>query len=300
MTVQLPITAIVVTKNEEQRIGRCLEHLKDFSEIIVVDSCSHDRTAELAKSHGADLIDFNWNGAYPKKRQWCLDHLKIKNDLVFFIDADEIVTGALIEALRSTNLDECAGYFITGRYIWGDKALKFGLRNNKLALLNRHKFVFPVIDDLDAPGMGEIEGHYQPILKPAYAREKIGSIKTPLDHYACESPESWEERHKRYAAWERHMNAHTLWPADPSPFRQNLKRLFRAMPMRPLAAFLHSYLLKGGLLDGKAGLSFALSRYRYYRMIKNGAAISGAPSSKAPETAFVYASSKTETRTAPH
>lgn len=260
---KIPISVIIVTKNEEDRLPACLNAVQDFGEIIVMDSSSTDGTKNIASQYNAKVIDFLWNGQYPKKRQWCLDNIDIKHDFVFFVDADEIVTDALIGEIRAHN-SRAAGYFIKGRYIMDGQPLKHGLQNNKLCLINRHKMEFPVIDDLDIEGMGEIEGHYQPVLKAQYRGEMLGQLHTPLIHDALHN---WEERHKRYAMWEAGMNAKNAWPLDPSPLRQAVKEIFRALPCRGMIAFIHSYIWKMGFLDGARGLKFANMRRLYYKMI---------------------------------
>ena len=264
----IPVTAIVTTLNEESRLAACLGALRNFAEVIVVDSGSTDRTADIAREHGATLIGFSWNGQYPKKRQWCLDNLETCHEWVFFVDADEIVTAGLVNELSALKFD-CAGYFVKGRYIWNGKQLNHGLKNNKLALINRRKFEFPFVNDLGLPGMGEMEGHYQPILRYTYNNDPIGQINAELDHDAAHSQEQWLARHKRYAAWEAGMNARKAWPKDPVKWRQELKTLFRAMPFRGEIAFLHSYIWKLGVLDGTAGLNFARKRAAYYKMIRS-------------------------------
>lgn len=260
--MKIPVSVIIVTKNEAGRIGRCLSALRAFGEIIVVDSQSTDETQNLARRHGAQIVDFIWNGQYPKKRQWCLDHLDLKHDFVFFVDADEIVTPDLIAEIRALDFT-AAGYFVRGRYVFENRPLKFGLCNNKLALIDRRKMEFPVVNDLDIPGMGEIEGHYQPVLKFGREAEKIGQLKAPLLHYAYEDKAGWQARHMRYAAWEHGMNAHKAWPQD----ARLAKRVFKTLPFQAAAAFIHAYVLKLGFLDGSAGFKFARSRYWYYRMI---------------------------------
>lgn len=264
---KIPVSVLIVTRNEASRIERCIEALQGFDEIIVVDSGSTDGTAGLARTAGARVENFSWNGQYPKKRQWCLHNLSLRHDWVFFVDADEIVTPHLIKEIQSISFDR-AGYFISGLYVIDGKIMRHGLRNNKIALLNRRRMEFPVINDLGLPGMGEIEGHYQPVLKPEFARTGIGYLRAPLLHHAHHDPAGWEERHRRYAAWERGMNARNAWPADPVPWRQALKKIFRASPARPLLAFLHCYVWKRGFLDGKPGWRFACSRASYYAMIK--------------------------------
>ncbi len=265
----IPVSVIVAVKNEEQRLASCLAALVDFDEVIVVDSMSTDGTCEIARSCGATVIPFSWNGVYPKKRQWCLDHLSLKHDWIFFVDADEIITGDLVHQIDALfkGLPECAGYFVRGRYIWNGRPLNHGLKNNKLVLFEYRKFEFPVVDDLDLPGMGEMEGHYQPVLKAQFQSDKIGQIKSSMDHDVTDTEESWLARHRRYAAWERGMNARDAWPQDPVRTRQTLKQTFRALPGRPAIAFLYCYVLKQGFRDGTAGLDFALKRARYYQMI---------------------------------
>lgn len=259
---KIPVSVIIATRNEESRLQPCLAAVKDFDDIIVVDSNSTDNTQKIAKQNGAQIHNFIWNNRYPKKRQWCLDNLSIKNDWVFFVDADEIVTPAMTREIGSLDFSS-AGYFVPGTYVFENKILRFGLKNNKLALINRHKMHFPVVDDLDIPGMGEIEGHYQPVLKDSFKHEKIGQMKNALIHNAFDNRAAWASRHQRYAAWERGINEKRAWPND----RRILKRIFIQLPFRPQAAFIHCYLFKLGFLDGLRGFRFAKTRFDYYRMI---------------------------------
>jgi glycosyltransferase involved in cell wall biosynthesis len=262
----IPVTIIVVTRNEEARLARCLAALSDFDEVIVVDSGSTDRTADIARLHGAQFIPHEWNGQYPKKRQWCLDHIQTRHDWIFFVDADEVVTRALCDEIRALDF-KAAGYFVKGQYFFDGKLLRFGLRNNKLVLIDKYKIEFPVIDDLGLPGMGEIEGHYQPVLKSGYESALLVQLESPLIHYAFDDAAAWNARHARYAAWERGMNARDAWPRDPVAGRALMKKIFRTMPCRGIVAFVHCYIVKGGFLDGVRGFRFAKSRYDYYRLI---------------------------------
>ena len=66
--MQLPISVVVFTKNEEGNIEDCINTLRSFSEIIVVDSQSTDNTEKLALSLNVSFVDFEWNGCYPKKK----------------------------------------------------------------------------------------------------------------------------------------------------------------------------------------------------------------------------------------
>jgi glycosyltransferase involved in cell wall biosynthesis len=267
----IPVSAVVMTRNEARAIDRCLRALADFAEVVVVDSASTDATREIAAARKARVVDYTWDGRYPKKKGWCLERLELAHDWVFLVDADEVVTPALAAAIARADMDSHAGFFIRGRYVWGGTLLRHGTANAKLALVNRRCMAFPVVDDLDLP-MGEVEGHYQPVLRAGAPRTCIGVLSPALLHYACQDRAAWDARHERYAAWERGMNARGAWPPDPVPWRQAAKRAFRALPCRGLIAFAHSYIWKLGFLDGRAGLDFALARRRYYRMVAGGKA----------------------------
>ncbi|MCM2344548.1 MAG: glycosyltransferase family 2 protein [Alphaproteobacteria bacterium] len=262
---KIPVAVLVTTRNEEARIVPCLQALQDFSEIVVIDSASTDRTVQRAQVGGARVVNFVWDKTYPKKRQWCLDHLELAHDWILFIDADEMMTSALADEIRQTiKAPACSGYFIKGRYVVAGQVLRHGLCNDKLVLFDRRCFRFPVVNDLDIQGMGEMEGHYQPV---AIHGEEIGRLKSFMLHYAYNGGESWEARHRRYAQWEADMNARQAWPVDPVASRQKLKEMFRALPCRGLIAFVYSYLVKGGFLDGVAGFRLARDRYRYYVLV---------------------------------
>lgn len=267
---KIPVSVLVVTRNAAGMLRECLNALTDFAEVLVIDSNSTDGTKHIATECGVRIISYQWNGRYPKKRQWSLDTLDLAHKWVFFVDADEVLTSNLVNEIRILFLKEpasnAAGYFINGQYVWNGKTLNFGLRSRKIALLHRQRMRFPEVDDLDCPGMGEIEGHYQPV--PASPEYKISRLQSPLLHYGNRSPKEWQKRHEGYAAWESCMIKKHAWPQDPVAWRNVLKQLFRALPGRGPIAFLHSYVLKLGLLDGSAGYDFAKSRWRYYRMIK--------------------------------
>jgi len=270
---KIKVSVVVVTFNEEKNIDRCLSSLSDFDEIIVVDSNSADKTKEISAKHGARVIDFIWNGVYPKKRQWMLDNVETSNDWVFFVDADEIVKKELVGEMKSiisNQIDsKVAGYFIKGLYEFQGKILKYGQVNNKLSLINRKYIEFPVIDDLDILGMGEIEGHYQPVIKDEYAGHGLSILQLNeyLVHHALEDEEKWVERHKRYAIWETGMNQKKAWPEDPVYIRRIMKNIFKKLPFRGLFIFIYSYFFKLGFLDGCAGFNFAVKRMYYYSLI---------------------------------
>lgn len=260
------ITVLVTTLNEAENLPRCLMALQEFDEIIVIDSGSKDGTVEVAQSLGAQIIPYQWNGLYPKKRQWVLDNVQTKHDYIFFVDADEEVTRELIKEIKALELT-AAGYFVKGRYAMQGKVLNHGLHNNKLVLFDKNKIEFSVVDDLGINCMGEMEGHYQPVLKSAQTQEKLEQLHAPLNHLALEGDDKWLARHQRYAAWEARMIARGAYPKENNKNRDVMKAVFRKLPMRGNIAFVHSYFIKLGFLDGLEGYHFALSRRAYYKMV---------------------------------
>lgn len=261
----IPVSVIVLTLNEEQRIGSCLAALQDFSEIFVVDSNSRDNTAGIAREMGAQVIPFEWSGAYPKKKQWAIDHCPLSHDFVFLVDADELIPPELVREIAALDFT-AAGYFIRSKYMMGGRVLHYGAQNKKLCLFDRHKMEFPVVDDLGDNDLGEVEGHYQPVFKNG----STGTLKTLKAYYlhdTLDERDIWTAKHERYARWESEMNHRGAWPQDPNPVRQFLKRVFRGAPCRGLIAFMHSYIYKLGFIDGVRGLDFAQRRRAYYKMI---------------------------------
>ena len=266
----LPFTIIIVTRNEENNIGPCLKAIANFAPVIVVDSGSKDKTKKIARQHGAHVHDFTWNGRYPKKRQWVLDNIPLAHDWVLFLDADERMPqklkNDLIKLFKSGPAKD--GYFIKSLYKIGDHVCRYGMRNNKLCLFNIRKMAFPVVDDLACPGMGEIEGHYQPVSQNPFEPVRIGRLKSPLIHLSLDDRAKWTVKHENYAAWAACMTVRKAWPADPDKRRDLLKRFFRALPCQPFFAFIQSYVVRLGFLDGKAGWTLARSRASYYAMIR--------------------------------
>jgi glycosyltransferase involved in cell wall biosynthesis len=259
------ITVMMMTKNEEAAIALSLPPLmENFKEVIIVDSNSKDKTASLATDLGAKVVNFTWDGTYPKKRQWSLDNIETAYDIIFMIDADEVVTPAFIKELKNMTWSK-DGYFVRSKLIWDGKKQKFGMMNNKLCLFKKQSFEFPKIDDLNIIGMGEIEGHYQPVI--AKDGTSIGQIKAAIDHNV--SAKEWAQKHNRYGTWEIAMNEKNAWPVDPVFHRELIKDFIRTNPFRPYLMFTYGYILKGGFLDGKMGLDIALKRFAYHKRIIN-------------------------------
>ena len=88
----LPVTVIVAVRNEARNLPCCLESLRDAGEVYVVDSQSTDGTVEIASSFGARIVQFHYQGGWPKKRQWAIDSVPFAYDWILLVDADEALT----------------------------------------------------------------------------------------------------------------------------------------------------------------------------------------------------------------
>ena len=143
----IPVSVIVMTKNEEDNIPFSLPPLiQHFDQVFVVDSNSTDNTVQIARNAGATVVNFTWNGQYPKKKQWSINHLPLTHDWVFLCDADETITPNFIEECRNLDFSK-DGYFVSSKMIWNGRQLNHGVRNNKLCLFHKNKFHHPVVDD---------------------------------------------------------------------------------------------------------------------------------------------------------
>ncbi|MFC7053963.1 glycosyltransferase family 2 protein [Hansschlegelia quercus] len=263
----IPVSVVIPTRNEAANLGYCLEALRRFDQVIVVDSGSIDATETIARQHNAEIIPFAWNRQYPKKKEWSLLHPAVRHNWVLMLDADEIVSDKLVEEIASTIArgPRFAAYFILGRFVFLGEPLRFGHCNCKIMLVDRRRTRFPRPDDLDIPGGWEVEGHYQPIIDGP-----IGRMRASLLHWDRKPAAAYFGRHDLYADWEARLAKRgtlTKLASTESLARRLMKTAFRKTPARWLVAFLHSYVLKLGFLDGAAGFHFAMARAFYYWQI---------------------------------
>ena len=263
---RIQVSAIVMTKDEERNIEQCLRSLADFDEVFVVDSESTDRTVELAEAQGAEVIPFRWNGRYPKKKQWCLENLPFRNEWAMYVDADEFVTPELVEEIAQTIAStRHAGFFVSYDYVFLGTVLRHGRRVSKLVLMKPAVASFAQLDDLASEHAGEVELHYQPTI-----RGSVGRLRARMVHDDHDDLFHYFERHNRYSDWEavvRENDALVTTGESAVGLRTLLKRVFQRLPAKGVVAFLHSYVLKAGFRDGRAGFHYALSLGFYYWQI---------------------------------
>jgi glycosyltransferase involved in cell wall biosynthesis len=258
----LPITCVILTKNEEIAIRDCLRSVDFCEQIIVVDSNSTDMTCQIVTEFGSEVINFTWNGSYPKKKQWALQHPQIRNDWVLLLDADERVSVELkneIGSLFKSGLIARGAFDVEIAYLFTSKLLRHGHKVRKRILLNRRLCAFPVLNDLSVKNMWEVEGHYQPIVSGS-----SGFLRGKLLHSDPDPLYDYFARHNRYSDWEVHLRINTDDRKIVRRAKSTQGRIFDFMPGKPFVFFFYSYFFKLGLLDGKAGFNYAVSLAYYY------------------------------------
>lgn len=265
---RIPVSVVVMTKNEERNITKCLQGLADFDEVFVIDSNSTDKTCEMATALGAKVVNFTWDGKYPKKKQWCLDKLPFSHRLVLYVDADEEMTPELADEIRGKIgqiKDGVGGAFVAFDYVFCGKKLLHGHRVYKLILLDRHQSRFLDYNDLDVGNMWEVEGHYQPIVEGSTI-----TMKHRMVHNDHDSLYHYFDKHNRYSDWEANLRVKGLLndPREANVGTRSLaKKIFQKIGFKAPAAFIHTYFWRLGFLDGKVGFDYAVARAMYYWQI---------------------------------
>lgn len=259
---KLPVSAIVAARNEEKNLPMCLEALRDVGEVYVIDSQSTDATPEIARSFGAKLLQFHYQGGWPKKRQWAMETLPLAYDWILLVDADEGLTPELAEEIRQAiENPEINGYYISLRMYFLDRVLRHGDAGFwKLALFRRGKGRYECRLRNQDSSMADMEVHEHVVVDGTALR-----LRNPLIHRNVESLSRYIQKHDEYSNWE----ARVLLQGDeasselpPALFgtqaqrRRWLKKKLFGLPGSPVLLFLYRYLLRLGMLDGIPGLIY--------------------------------------------
>ena len=259
------ITIVIPVKNEEKNLPGCLENIKAFGNVVIIDSGSTDRTLEIAKEFGREVVQFEWNGQFPKKRNWVLRNYQFKTPWVMFLDADErIMEGWLKEAsdkLVNAPGDVDAWICYYDNWFMG-RMLRHGDAMRKTAILRVGCGEYERIEENNWSKLDmEIHEHL-------HVKGQIGEIKARLEHRDKRSLESYYAKHEEYANWE--ANRYKALKGDYSKLtrRQRIKYGLLKQWWFGFAYFCACYFLKKGFLDGKAGYVFARGKWKYFRKIR--------------------------------
>lgn len=271
-----PVSVLMPVKNEEANLRRGLPALTWADEIFMVDSQSTDRTVEVAESFGAKVVQFHFNGTYPKKKNWALDNLPFRNEWVLIVDADEVITPELAEEIRDAVKRQGAdGYYVNRRFMFMGRWIKHcGYYPSWNLRLFRHRLGrYERLSAAADTNSGDNEVHEHIFLKG-----KSAKLKNDMFHFAYPDIFAWVEKHNRYSSWEAFTSlggasGHCLDAPQISlelRMKRALKRAAKKMPFRATSRFFYHYILRGGFLDGREGLilSRLMGWYEYISKIK--------------------------------
>ncbi len=226
MKKKLPLSVVIVAKNEEKTIGRAIESVKDIaSEILVIDSGSTDKTTQIAKDKGAKVVFNKWKG-YPKQVQFGID--KANNDYILVIDADEEVSDELKESIIKLfkPYPEFHCYKVPRKTFYLGNFLKHTWYPEwRIRLFKKDKVRY--------------EGYLH---ETVVCKGKIGKLKGDLYHYSFKSLKHQFSKAFTYGE----ITAKEM-------FKKGKRASLRHLIFNPMWSFIKVYILQKGFLDGKRG-----------------------------------------------
>lgn len=279
-SAKVPISVLIPAKNEESNLPACLESVSRADEVFVVDSQSEDRSCEIAESYGANVVQFHFNGRWPKKKNWSLDNLPFKNEWVLIVDCDERITPELWDEIAEVvDRNDKDGYYLNRRVFFLGKWIRHGGKYPDWNLrLFKHKVGrYENLSTEAVPNTGDNEVHEHVVL-PTQA----GYLQNDMLHIDFRDIYHWLARHNRYSNWEARVYYNLLNGksddgtigaklfGDSVQRKRFLKKIWVRLPFRPALRFLLFYVFQLGFLDGRAGYIYGrlLSQYEYQIGVK--------------------------------
>lgn len=230
----MKISAIIIAKNEEDNIGRCIDSLRNIIDeiVVVVDNSSCDNTLEIVKSKNVKYFTTQWLG-FSKTKEFAVS--KTVNDWIFWIDADEAVTPELGIEINNykNNTPDCSAYSIPRRAYFLGKWIKHSgwYPGRVIRLFNKHQCKF---------SDSEVHEHL-------LVNGKTGELEKDLEHYTDPNIHHYFEK----------FNVYTTLAAKNLAENEKKASLIDIL-FRPAFLFVKMYILKLGFLDGIHGLILAV------------------------------------------
>ncbi|MEO6568095.1 MAG: glycosyltransferase family 2 protein [Opitutaceae bacterium] len=259
---KVPVSVLIPIRNEASNLPRCLASVAWADEIFVVDSASTDNSVALAQAAGAEVIQFRFNGTWPKKKNWSLENLPFRHEWVFILDADEVMppeAAAEFADLITRDGGGKTGFWINRRFMFMGGWLRHAYYPNWNLRLFKHR-----LGRYEQLVQGETQSGDNEVHEHIIVQGDTGRLRCEMDHFAFPSIDVFVEKHNRYSNWEARLEVedglkvHGQKPqAREVGWRRRLKRSARRLPFRPLLRFLYVYVIQRGFLDGTRGYYFA-------------------------------------------
>ena len=254
---KLPITIVMLTLNEEFNLPGVLENVKEWAgEIFIVDSCSTDRTVDIALEHGAKIVQRPFTN-FGDQWNWALKKLPINTPWTLKLDTDERLTDKLKKEIATAIYDPHAddGYIFPRRLGFMGKPLRVKADVLRLWKTGKCRFSDVIVNE-------------HPIIEG-----KVGRLKGVLEHLDSPNLHHWYEKQNRYSSMEAIMMVRgDKLAAEPKLFgtalerRMYLKKAFFKIPFRYQIQWLHEVLGRCAWRDGRIGLMWARLRVDVRRM----------------------------------
>lgn len=263
----LDLTIAIPTRNEALNLPSCLDAIgSDFAKrVVLLDSGSTDQTIEICRQRCVEVHDFQWNGRFPKKRNWFLRTHPPKTRWILFLDADELLTEDFKDELRRTLAATThSGFWLHYSVHFMGRKLCGGYPLDKLALFRTGSGEYEQIEERNWSTL-DMEVHEHPVITGT-----IGSIRARIDHLDQRGIAHWVTKHNEYSSWEAkrflasktNRQTNSRWTPQ-----QKLKYALMQTPLLGMAYFFGSFFGMGGWKDGSRGLAFALLKMSYFTQL---------------------------------
>ena len=229
------LTVLLITKNEEAKLPRCLDSVRWADEVVVVDGQSTDRTRELAQAFGATVVNRPFSGSFAEERNAGLD--AARGDWVLQMDADELVSPELraaIERVLREGSPHAALKIRRRNYFLGRRMRYGGWYHYNLVLFRRP--------------LARYEGLVHERLQ---VQGSVGTLEGDLLHVPFQSLAQFIDRQNRYTT----LQARELLQR---PDRPDAAMIARQLRRRPVKLWWKLYVKKQGFRDGLWGLVFSV------------------------------------------
>lgn len=267
----LDITAIILTYNEEIHIRRCLENVKQFAKrIIIVDCFSKDKTCEIAKEMGAEVIQHEWPGNQAEQFNWLIDNVSINTKWILRLDADEYLMPDLIAELNEKlpTMDEGVSALSLARArSYCGKILHHGIVNGirivRIFRTGKARYDKRIMDEhLSILDGKTIEMKHQFVDDN---RLTIGQFTIKHENYASREAAILLDAEYHLSDTRKLEKDH----GEEVEKKRAQKAKYAKMPLfwRAFGYFIYRYIVKGGWRDGKEGFLWDFLQGWWYRTL---------------------------------
>ncbi len=267
------VTVIILTKNEELHLGRCLERLRALGprRVVVVDSESTDATVEIARREGAEVVVHPWPGNQAAQFNWALDALDIRSEWVLRLDADEYLSPELTEEIRTKlpamPADVGALVLPLGRYFL-NRRLRHGIVNGVAMVRMFRRGCCRYEQRLMDEHLQILSGRALTLTHPFYDHSLL-----PLSAFIAKH-NGYADREAALLLAEKYKDAapdegNEGGLAEAVAAKRRQKSMYGRMPLfwRSTAYFVYRYFFKLGFLDGKEGFLWDFLQGWWYRTL---------------------------------